>query len=243
MTRREDAIMVSAEQSEPPPIKQSMIATWLSEFEEKIAADFRRRTDLDYKTTIAEIIKSAEPFLGMQVLDAPTGTGIIARQFVGKVGEKGRIIGVDETDEKIRQARLAAQSANLRLRIEWGKMPVGNLKFADASFDLVTSVMAFHRLQSETFLAEACRVLKPGGRMLIADELAPAVEPHQLTRSVRRAYFRFIVRDQMEAEARFYTYEEMMEMLFAAGFTQIIFKALRRRSPRDRVFSLIKAIK
>src|SRR5688572_20308226 len=74
-----------------PPRKQPLIATWLSEFEEKIARDFLRRTGLDYKQTIAQIIDAADPFPGMQVLDVPTGTGVIARQFVGRVGEKGKI--------------------------------------------------------------------------------------------------------------------------------------------------------
>jgi cyclopropane fatty-acyl-phospholipid synthase-like methyltransferase len=103
MNRREKAAKPDAEEPEgvwtpkvaPTPRKTPLIATWLSEFEEKIARDFNRRTGLDYKQTIALIIDAADPFPGMQVLDVPTGTGVIARQFVGKIGEKGRITGGD----------------------------------------------------------------------------------------------------------------------------------------------------
>ncbi len=226
-----------------PPQKQTPLTTWLNEFEEKIAREFHRRTGLDYKTTIAQIIEAADPFPGMQVLDVPTGTGVIARQFVGKIGEKGRIIGADTTREKLEEARLAAQSAKASLRTEWRLMPLEKLIFEPDSFDLITSVMAFHRMQAKKFLGEAYRVLKPGGRLLIADELAPVAGASQLMLKVRQHYYRFIARDQREAEAHFYQPQEIMEMLGETGFTQIMLKALRQRSKHDRVFTLIKAVK
>jgi ubiquinone/menaquinone biosynthesis C-methylase UbiE len=251
MTRREDATILGAQQlpndwkqkPEPPQFGQNPVVSWFSEFEEKIASDFQRRTGLEYKKAIAQIIEAAEPFPGMQVLDVPTGTGVIARQFVGKVGEKGRIIGIDETPEKLEQARLAAQSARVSMRIELKAMPVEKLAFEEGSIDLVTSVMAFHRLSAGKFLTEACRVLRPGGRLLIADELAPEVSTGTLRDTMRRSWFRFVKRDQEEADAQFHTTEEMMRMLQEAGFTQIIFRTLRQRSRNERSFALIKAVK
>ncbi|MBS1789870.1 MAG: methyltransferase domain-containing protein [Acidobacteria bacterium] len=252
MTRKEDSLLLGSQQlpnNEPPanllPSKQKgvIIDTWLSQFEQQIAKDFQRRTGLDYKTTIAQIIEAAEPFPGMRVLDVPTGTGVLARQFVGKVGQDGKIIGVDETSEKVEQARLAAQSAKASSKTEWRMMPICKLKFDNDSFDLVTSGMAFHRLDGEQYLAEIYRVLAPGGRLLIADEFAPAIGPSPLLQSVRRSYYRFIARDTAEAEARFHTTEEMMRMMRETGFSQIVFRALRQRSKYDRVFTLIKAVK
>lgn len=252
MTQKEDSLLLGAQQTpknespELPAIqkkKSAIIDTRLSQFEQKIAQDFERRTGLDYKYMISQIIEAAEPFPGMRVLDVPTGSGVLARQFVGQVGQQGKIIGVDATREKIEEARLAAQTAKASLRIEWRVMPLNKLMFENNSFDLVTSGMAFHRLDGEAHLAEVYRVLSPGGRLLIADELAPEIEPSPLLQSARRTYYRFIARDQVEAEASFHSTEEMMRMLQKAGFTQIMFRALRQHSKHDRVFTLINAVK
>jgi ubiquinone/menaquinone biosynthesis C-methylase UbiE len=252
MTQKEDLPGLGKRQTEreewspklaAPAHKPSIIDTWLSQFEERIARDFQRRTGLDYKTTIAEIVEAAEPFPGMRILDIPTGTGVIARQFVGKIGQEGRIIGVDTTREKVEEARLAAQSAKASMRIEWRVMPGEKLSLESGSFDLVTSAMAFHRLNGEKFLAEARRVLKSGGRLLIADELAPAIAPSPMRESARRTYYKLIARDTAEAEAKFPSTEEMMRMMVETGFSQIMFKALRQRSKHDRVFTLINAVK
>src|SRR5262249_4429451 len=238
MTRREDAANLDQEQTSGawtpkvalPPQKQPLIATWLSEFEEAIARDFHRRTGLDYKNTIAQIIEAADPFPGMQVLDVPTGTGVIARQFVGKIGEKGKITGADISRENLEKARLAAHSAKVSLRIEWRVMLAERLAFNDSSLDLITSVMAFHRIQAQKFLDASYRVLKPGGRLLIADELAPNVRASSLRLKIRQHYYRYIARDPGEAAAHFYTTQEVMDMLHERNFTQIVLRALRQRS-------------
>src|SRR5262245_8692746 len=98
MTRREDAAKPDTEQANGawtpkvalPAQKKPLIATWLSQFEEKIARDFQRRTGMDYKNTIALIIEAADPFPGMQVLDVPTGTGVIARSSSERSAKRGR---------------------------------------------------------------------------------------------------------------------------------------------------------
>lgn len=247
MTRKEDASHVGVEQppkTQPKPdYGLNPVVSWLSEFEERIASDFYRRTGLDYKTTLSHIVEAADPFPGMQVLDVPTGTGVIARQFVGKVGEKGKIIGADATQEKISQARLAAQSARVGMRVEWKVTPFEKLAFKEESFDLVTSTMTFHLLDTAKFLAEAYRVLKPGGRLLIADQLDLEENTESFRDAARRAYLRFIKRDEAEAEAKFPRSDALLEMLQNQGFGQIIFRTLRENPKYKRVFSLVKAVK
>lgn len=225
------------------PIAKPPISTWLTEFEQKVASDFKRRTGLDYKTTIAKAIEAAEPQPGMQVLDVATGTGVIARQLVGLVGEKGKIIGIDATEEMVEQARLGAQSAGVGRRIEWRVAPAEHLPFGDKSFDLVTCTMAFHLLNARRFIKEAYRVLKVGGRLLVAAELANA-EASGLRLRFRRNYYQYIVRDRTEATAHFYSSAEVVEMLTAAGFRQSVVTGLRRqRGKHGRSFSLVKAVK
>lgn len=227
-----------------PPIAKPPISNWLNEFEEKIARDFRRRTGLDYKTTMAQAIEAAEPRPGMQVLDVATGTGVIARQLVGLIGDKGRIIGVDKTEEMVEQARLGAQSAGVGRKIEWRVAPAEHLPFGDKSFDLVTCTMAFHLMKAERFIKEAYRVLKAGGRLLIAAELRPTGKLSDLRLKARRNYYQFIARDRVEAQAHFHSSPEVIEMLNTAGFRQSVIRGLRPKGGGHvRVFSLIKAVK
>lgn len=224
-----------------PAKKQPLIAAWLSQFEAQAASEFTRRTGLDFKSTIRQIVDTAEPFPGMQVLDIPTGTGVIARQFVGRVGEKGRIIGVADTREKLEKARLTAQSLKMSLHIEWRVMPMSRLFFARETIDLVTCVMALRSIKAERFLAEVFRVLKPDGRLLIADEFNPDIAANSLRLSMRRTYDRYL--KKKETIPHFYTHDEMIKLLSGAGFNQCLFRVLRQRDKYDRIFSLIKAVK
>ena len=224
-----------------PTQPNTLLTTWLSEFEEQIAQEFRRRTKLNYQETLNQIVEAAELVPGMRVLDAATGTGVIARLFVGRIGDTGRIIGVD-TPHRVEQARLAALSAKVSRKLEWRVATPDKLPFENESFDLVTCAMAFHRLPAPAFLASAFRVLKPGGRLIIADELAP-VAPSQVREFMRRSYYRYIARDNREAEAQFYRPEEVVTLLREAGFRQQTVKVLRERSKHDWAFALIKAVK
>ncbi len=227
-----------------PPLPKPPISNWLNEFEERSARDFHRRTGLDYKATIAQAIEAAEPQPGMQVLDVATGTGVIARQLVGLIGEKGRIIGVDKTEAMVEQARLGAQSAGVGRKIEWRVAPAERLPFGDQSFDLVTCTMTFHLMKAERFIKEAYRVLKADGRLLIAAELRPNGKISELWLKARRNYYHFIARDQVEAEAHFHSSPEVIEMLNTAGFRQSVIRGLRpKRGGYARIFSLIKAVK
>ena len=68
----------------------------------------------------------------MQVLDVPTGTGVIARQFVGKIGERaGSPAGTYRA--KNSEKALAAHSAKVSICIEWRQMMAERLAFGDSS--------------------------------------------------------------------------------------------------------------
>ena len=102
--------------------------------------------------------------------------------------------------------------------------------------------MAFHRMPAAAVLSAVQRVLKPGGRFIIADRLAP-IKHSPLREFWRRNHARYIQRDQVEADAQFYQAETLVELLRAAGFRQQLVKVLRQRNEHDWAFAVIKAVK
>ena len=107
---------------------------------------------------------------GRRVLDIATGGGHTALAFA-RAG--AQVTATDLTPEMLDAAQ-AFVHANGGEGVCFTAAAAENLPFADAGFDLVTCrIAAHHFADPECFVGEAARVLKPGGLLLLVDNIAP----------------------------------------------------------------------
>jgi ubiquinone/menaquinone biosynthesis C-methylase UbiE len=107
---------------------------------------------------------------GEQVLDVGCGTGTLALEVAGRVGQIGRVVGIDPGTGQIARARAKAARRNAPVEFQVGV--IEQLPFPEATFDVVLSTLMMHHLPAplkRQGLSEIARVLKPGGRLVLAD--------------------------------------------------------------------------
>lgn len=148
---------------------------------------------------------------GENILDVGCGTGSVTIPAKMKVGERGRAAGIDPAPEMITVARQKASRA--RLEIDFRVGVIEALPFPDGTFDVVTSSLMMHHLPENLQikgLSEIRRVLKPGGRLLIADMMRPDTS----------LWKRFFTSLALHRDLQF-GLEDLSQMLREAGFEGI----------------------
>lgn len=119
---------------------------------------------------------------GESVLDLGSGSGMDTFVAALKVGENGRVTGVDMSDEQLEKAENLCSQSKFN-HVSFLKGYIEALPFSDESFDVVISNGAINlSAEKEKVFSEVGRVLRKGGRMAISD----IVTENELTEGITR---------------------------------------------------------
>ncbi|WXG42235.1 MAG: arsenite methyltransferase [Candidatus Freyarchaeum deiterrae] len=121
---------------------------------------------------------------GETVLDLGSGAGFDSFLAANKVGEKGKVIGVDMTPEMLEKARENARKANYT-NVEFRLGEIENLPAADNSVDVIISNCVINLAPDKArVFGEAFRVLRPGGRLMVSDMVLLKNLPDEIKNSI-----------------------------------------------------------
>jgi arsenite methyltransferase len=168
-------------------------------------------------------IASLQP--GQTVLDLGSGAGFDCFLAARAVGPSGKVIGVDMTHEMLAKARENAKKNGFS-NVEFRLGEIEALPVADESVDVIISNCVINLSpEKPRVFTEAYRVLKPGGRLAVADMVATATVPDEV-RGDWAAY--------TGCMAGASQISELEQMLREAGFDKI------KIAPKDRSRSFIR---
>lgn len=158
------------------------------------------------RRTFGRLVRLAGVAPGDRVLDVGCGPGYLTALAAEAASPDGNAVGVDPSGPMVEQARRTRETANCSF--ESGRAEA--LDAADGSFDVVVSSFAVHHIPEEVrgaAFAEVFRVLRPGGRVLLADFRPPR---GRLARHLVRATAGEVMRDN--------PVERIAPMLTEVGF-------------------------
>ncbi|MCE7859923.1 MAG: methyltransferase domain-containing protein [Chloroflexi bacterium CFX2] len=152
---------------------------------------------------------------GETVLDLGSGAGLDCLLAAQKVGETGRVIGVDMTPEMIDRARANAKRVNAT-NVEFRQGYLENLPVETGMVDVIISNCVINLSpDKEKVFTEAFRVLKPGGKLAVSDIVTDGELPELVRNSL--SAWAGCVAGAVEAT-------EYIAMMEAVGFTDISIK-------------------
>ena len=143
----------------------------------KTSIDYAKFRDIYPQEFYDKIINRGLCINGQSILDVGTGTGVLPRNLY-HYGAKWT--GTDISHNQIEQAKILSKGMD----IDYYMLPVENLNFSDASFDVITACQCFWYFHHEQIHSKFFQMLKPGGRILVLymawlpfeDEIAGASE-------------------------------------------------------------------
>jgi ubiquinone/menaquinone biosynthesis C-methylase UbiE len=136
------------------------------------------------------LLSLLDPGPSEKILDLGCGTGVLSRMIADRIDPEagGLSIGIDAAAKMIAVATKKRANGACRFEV----MAAEHLEYVDDFFDAVVSSLFFHHVPEElkaAALSEAFRVLKPGGKLVIADMHLPITWMGALVSHVARWFF------------------------------------------------------
>lgn len=149
---------------------------------------------------------------GETVLDLGSGAGFDCLLAASRVGPKGKVIGIDMTPEMLEKARENAEKGNYE-NVEFKLGEIEDLPVTDSSVDVIISNCVINLSSDKRrVFAEAFRVLKPGGRLMISDIVLLKELPEPIKNSLE-AYVGCISGATIK--------DEYIDIITSAGFQEV----------------------
>ncbi|MCX6677737.1 MAG: arsenite methyltransferase [Methanothrix sp.] len=150
---------------------------------------------------------------GETVLDMGAGAGFDCFLASSRVGDSGKIIGVDITSEMVDKARANARKGGYA-NIDFRQGDLENMPVADSYVDVVISNCVINLVPNKKMVfKETFRVLKPGGRLAVSDVVLTRELPEFVKRS-NKAYIGCLAGAIMK--------EEYLMIIRNVGFSEVI---------------------
>ena len=180
-------------------------------------------------------VDALKPFAPTTILDVATGTGDFAILAARRLNPD-RIIGVDISDGMMEVGREKVKKEGLDNVISFMKDDCTNLTFANDSFDAVTIAYGARNFENlEAGLSEMCRVLKPGGHLMLVELSTPPRFPMKQLFGLYAHTIMPLIGRLVSHDDSAYTYlprsmeafpqaERLAPMLYHCGFSDVHYK-------------------
>lgn len=182
-------------------------------------------------------IDALRPFAPRQIMDVATGTGDFALLAYHEL-QPDSLIGTDISEGMMNVGRQKVKQEHLSDKISFAREDCTSLSFTDESFDAVTVAFGIRNFEGlDKGLSEICRVLTPGGHLVILELSTPDRFPMKQLFTVYSKVIIPLLGKCISKDNSAYTYlpqsirafpqgEVMQKVIRKAGFSEVQFKRL-----------------